>query len=204
MTLRPGIPFLFIPAGVGLLVQSALYPSAAQTILAIALAMFCPEIARMAWIDLQNIETIAASTDALSIDKVPNPSAATKQKASDNSAEPSLATQQLRKFHAVVVSTIALEATGFYLSLLSLPLGALIIILSQLWFNLLANVQLYPARSIPIVPYSIADRKVLIAVNTLTTVLLCLWPIASTRLALSLTLLTLASLYLLIKYIFLK
>lgn len=205
--LRQGIPLLFLPAGIGLLFQSFLFPSAAQTILAIALAIFCPELARMAWIDLKNIETIAASTNTLSTDTLststtPEPAAAAKQNTSDALSKASLLTQQLKDFHTVVVSTIALEATGFYLSLVSPPLGAIVIISSQLWFNLLANIQLHPNKAVPIVPCGIADRKAILSVNILTTVLLCLWPIASARLSLSLALLTLVILYLITKYIF--
>ncbi len=161
----------------------AIAPSLAQKILAFALALFCPELARMAWIDLKNIELV------------------TVVETSTAASQPS---QQLNRFYAVVVSTIALEATGFYLTFGSLPVGAIVIVLSQFWFNLLASIQLYPAKSVPVVSFGILDRQAILAVNAVTAGLLCLWPIQSMRLGLAIALLVLVTLFLTIKYGFPK
>lgn len=201
LTLRKSIPFLFLPAGIGLLFQAALAPSLAHRILAIALMMFCPELARMAWIDLKNIEYI---TKPKALDIATDAPQESDDRETGLPIDDALRVQQIDRFYRVVVSTIVLETTGFYLSLLSLPFGSLVIVASQLWFNLLANVQIYPAQTPSVISSTIQDRKVILVINILTTGLLCFWPIASVRLWLALTLLTLVGLYLTVKYLFLS
>ena len=203
MTLRQIVPLIFLPAGVGLLFQITLSSSAAQTILAIALTIFCPELARMAWIDLKNIEVLTASASP-ALEKQVMQTAATQQEKPTSSTNSFLQAQQIKQFHTVIVSTIALEATGFYLSLYSLPAGAIVIILSQLWFNSLASVQLYPGRSLPVVRCSAKDRKAVLILNALTAGLLCFWPVTSAQLGLSIALLVLVALYLAVKYLLLQ
>ncbi len=201
-TLRKMVPFLFLPAGMGLLFEIAIAPSAAQKILALALALFCPELTRMAWVDLQNIELLTiAKTSSETVDTgSPTIAAATAQpKMTEPSAQPQQS-QQLNRFRTVVVSTIALEVTGFYLTFASLPVGAVMIVLSQFWFNLLASIQLHPAKPVPIVSLGIQDRQAVLTVNAITAGLLCLWPIQSMRLGLAVALLALTTLFLAVKY----
>lgn len=202
-TLRKMVPFLFLPAGMGLLFEIAIAPSAAQKILAIALALFCPELTRMAWVDLQNIELLTiAKTSSATVNTV-SPTLAAAATAQPKMTEPSAQpqqSQQLNRFRTVVVSTVALEATGFYLTFASLPVGAVMIVLSQFWFNLLANIQLHPAEPVPIVSLGIQDRQAVLTVNAITAGLLCLWPIQSMRLGLAVALLVLTTLFLAVKY----
>lgn len=177
---RQLVPFLFLPAGLGLITQAITTPYVAQKILAIALFLFCPELARMAWVDLQNIDAVAAV-----IPKDP---------------KDSFITEALTPFHRVVVSTIVLELFGFYLAQPFLVIGAIIIIFSQLWFNLLAGIQLCPEAAIPVVPLGMSDRKAVLIANAIALSLLCCWPIESVRPALATGLLILITLFLLIKY----
>ena len=202
LTLRKLIPVLFLPAGVGLFFKIATAPTAAQEVLAIALIIFCPELIRMAWVDLKNIE-ILNSTAVLPAASRSTQTATSFEKISlESELDKSLAqpTQQLQRFRIVVISTIVLEATGYYLTLISLPAGALVIIFSQLWFNSLVAVQLYPSQPVPVVPFKLKDRRAILVVNVITTGLLCLWPIAAIRLSLASTLLALVALYLTVKY----
>lgn len=205
-TLRKMVPFLFLPAGIGLLFEIAIAPTTAQKILALALAIFCPELTRMAWIDLKNIEalTLAEPVPAAVNAVSPTAIAAAQPKTTEPAAEQSWQTQQLKRFHAAVVSTIVLEATGYYLTLVSLHVGATAIILSQVWFNLLAAVQLHPAKTVPVISFGIRERQAVLAVNAITVGLLCLWPIPSMRLELAVALLSLITLFLVIKYGFVK
>ena len=207
-TLRQIVPFLFLPAGIGLLFEIAIAPSVALKVLAFALALFCPELARMAWIDLKNIELVTlAEAPATAVEKVPFAAAAVTTQLEKTAllAEQSLRSQGLlNRFYAVVVSTIALEATGFYLTFASLPVGAIVIVLIQFWFNLLANIQLYPDRSVSVVSFGIRDRRAVLVVNAITAGLLCLWPLQPLRLGLAIALSALTTLFLTIKYGFLK
>ena len=206
LTLRKAIPVLFLPAGIGLLFKIAIAPTPAHRVLAVALAIFCPELTRMAWVDLENIAVlneIAASSKPANLKIDTSEADSTKTATAFEQAETETARAlqtQLQQFRSVVVSTIVLEATGYYLALISLPAGALAIILSQLWFNLLAKVQLYPTQSVPVVPCGPKERSAILAVNVLTVGLLCLWPVAAIQLGLAITLLALISLYLVVKY----
>jgi len=164
----------------------------------------------MAWIDLKNIEIIATDQASATVTNTVSSTASSTVTPSisatqiEPSAEHLDQTQQLHRFRTVVVSTIVLEATGFYLTFLSLPVGATAIMLSQVWFNLLAAVQLQPSQPVPVVPFGIRDRRAVLAVNAITAGLLCLWPIPSMRLGLAVALLTLVTLFLAIKYGYLK
>ena len=171
----------------------------------------------MAWLDLKDIEAISATTSRIeaqtskaqtSTAKATDPNAiqatAAQETPEDFADKAVTEVRQLKRFLIVVVSTIALEATGFYLSLISLPAGALVIISSQFWFNLLANVQLHPENAIQVVPYGVEERWVILAVNGITTGLLCLWPIQTIQLWLAAALLILVTLYLAAKYIFFR
>ena len=148
--------------------------------MAVALLLFCLELARMAWVDLENV----AMTAEVMKENVEN----------------STLTDSLSRFHRVVISTIVLELFGFYLAQQFLAIGATVIIFSQLWFNLLAGVQLHPEEPAPVVPFGIGDRKAVLIANGLALSLLCCWPIESVRSALATGLLTLIVLFLIIKY----
>lgn len=180
VSFRQIVPVLFLPAGLGLVIQAIAAPSLDQKILSFALFLFCPELARMAWVDLKDVamtaETIKEDSEDLSL------------------------TQSLSRFHRVVVSTIVLELLGFYLALRFAAIGAIVIIFSQLWFNLFAGVQLRIAEPVPIVPFGIGDRSAVLMANAIALLLLCFWPMEPVRTALAIGLLTLITLFLLIKY----
>lgn len=175
--LRALIPLLFLPAGLGLLIQGFHLTLVADRILALALALFCPELARMARVDLENIAAIIQSPAQ------------------------SPAEDRLSHFHRVAVSTIVLEMVGFYTALVSLPWGAITIIFSQLWFNLLAGIQLRPEATPTIVPLGISDRCTVLIANGLGLALLSCWPISSVRIWLASGVFVLIVLFLFIKYL---
>ncbi len=170
------IPLLFLPAGLGLLVQSvagsAGSTTVAQRLLSLALALFCPELIRMAIVDLNNIAAVSESSKD----------------------------SRLRRFNGAVVSTVVLEAAGLYIALVSLQWGAIALIFSQIWFNLLAGIQLHPEQSPSIAPLGIAGRRTVLAANALGLGLMALWPIQAIRIWLAGGLLTLITLFFLIKY----
>lgn len=145
LSVRRFVPLFFVPAGTGLVWDALHSETLALRLLAWALILFCLELAVMAKVDLDNI-------------------AAVRQEDS-----------RLYRFSLVVNSTIVLELIGFYIALISSPAGALMIILSQLWFNLLAQIQLCPKHSPAVVSFGISQRVPLILANGVGLVLLSLW-----------------------------
>ena len=107
---------------------------------------------------------------------------------------------RIQRFRKVVYSTIVLEIVGFYAALYSLPIGALIIISSQLWFNLLAGIQLWPEKIPAIVSLPARARPAMLIANGLGIGLLGLWPIRETQIWSASGLLLLITLFLAIKY----
>ncbi len=167
------VPLLFFPAGIGLLVQLFESHSLAEYVLAVALLLFYPELVRMAWIDLEDIAVVRARQED----------------------------SRLSRFHKVVASTIVLELLGAYSALLSLQWGGLIVISSQLWFNLLADIQLWPQETYAITEFGVRERWPVLIANAIGIALLGLWFISNIRLWLAGGLLLLMIIFLLLKYI---
>ncbi|PSN13526.1 hypothetical protein C7271_22445, partial [filamentous cyanobacterium CCP5] len=93
------------------------------------------EQARMAQVDLDRLATVAAEVD-----------------------DP-----RLKRFDWVTKTTIALELVGFYLAGFYLGWGAMVILASQVWFHLLAGVELHPGIPDPIRPCGPWQRPALLA-----------------------------------------
>ena len=180
------VGLLFFPAGVGLFIQVFTADTLPERVIALALGLFCPELARMAVVDLDNIAAISEHHHL--------------QEAPQSSAEHPTEDSRLRHFHRVTVSTIVLEVIGFYAALFSLPLGAAIVIFSQLWFNLLAGIQLWPNQNPEITSLGIAERGAVLSANALGLALLSCWSISSAQVWLGSGLLILIVLFLVIKY----
>jgi hypothetical protein len=214
-------PILFLLPGLGLLFQAVTSATLAERLLGLALTLFCPELARMAQVDLDNIAVIlersghspinsgfAGKVTGL-ISQLQLASSSAQPPDSELCPEPiekqaDLAARQdsrLSHFYKVTLSTIALEVVGFHLALLSLQWGALMIIFSQLWFNMLAAVQLFPYETPAVTPFGIAERQAVLAANILGFGLLCCWPVQSAQVWLALGLLVLIALFLAIKYV---
>lgn len=185
---RSLVPVLFLPAGLGLLMEISAAATTAERVLAAAIALFCPELARMAWVDLSNVAAVTQQTEQVA------------EQMAEQMAEQAR-DSRLNRFHAVVISTIVLEITGFYLAMLSLPGGAIAVIFSQLWFNLLADIQLYPGQTPAIVPFGRADRRAVLIANGIGLGLLGLWFWQEIRIWLASGLFLLIIIFLLIKYV---
>jgi hypothetical protein len=203
-------PLLFLLPGLGLLFQAATSATAtsAERLLSLAIALFCPELARMAQVDLDNIAAILERNAQAILEQhaqrqnlEPVAQQADLSPPEDSLPEDSLSEDsRLHHFYKVTISTIALEIVGFYLSLLSLQWGALTLIFSQIWFNLLAGVQLSPKETPAITPLGIAERQAVLAANAIGFGLLCCWSIKAVQVWLALGLLVLVALFLVIKY----
>lgn len=182
-----------------------------EHLLAAALALFCPELARMAFVDLNNIALVRHSlvkglSSPLSSDASAPFEKAVSEKAVSEKAvsEALLEDSRLSHFHRIVISTVVLEVSGFYLALWSLPLGAIVIIFSQLWFNVFAKVQLWPHRSPAVEFLGIAQRWPVLVANAIGLLLMSLWWVEAPRIWLSLGVLLLIALFLVLKYFVMK
>jgi len=170
---------LYAPAMMLVLWQVIVQPSLDQKLLAIAILVLSLDLLRMAIFDL---EQVAKVRSMLAID----------------STEP-----KLDRFFWVTIGTIVLELIGLYLVPISLSSSAIVILLSQVGFNLLTQVQLMP--EMPnmvdkIQPWGIRDRAVVLLADCLGIGLVVLgqrgyWPIGT-----SIGLLLMVVIYGVIKY----
>jgi hypothetical protein len=173
MNANLALTLLFGGAIAGLLQQIAVAQTIAQRCLVIALFILCLDQTRMAIVDWLNIQTL-------------------QQRASKSPA--------LQRFTWVTGTTIGLELAGFYLCWVWLGWGSAVVLLSQLWFNLLAGVQLVPESDPPIQPWGIGDRAIVLAADSLGLGLACLYARNIQPLATAIGLLAMVLLYVLIKY----
>jgi hypothetical protein len=166
---------LFSMAGLGLAVQGVLATDWASRLLSLALLCLCADQARMAIVDLRNIQTIATV----------------------HKDDPRLAW-----FHKITISTIILELLGFYLAWYQLGGGALLVLASQVWFNGLAGVQLDPDAAEPIQAWGLRDRALVLVADGVGIGLTLLWIRAIDQLPVAIGLLAMVLIYGLVKYRF--
>lgn len=191
------ISALYLLAGMGLLWQSVLLQSLPESLLSLALTLFCAELARMAVVDLDNAAAIASEQIASGQGGYTEGYA---EEDADKNTEKSTNENALSKFRTVVTSTVVLELIGFYLALRFVASGAAVVIFSQLWFNLRVNVQLWPGLNPAVTPFELQQRIPVLVANVLALLLVSLWFISSWQLWLSSGLLILITCFLLVKY----
>jgi hypothetical protein len=138
---------LFFPASLGLLSQVIGRNELSSQLLALALLLLCIDQARMAVVDLENVQQV-------------------KQQVQD---------ARLNNFYRVTVSTIFLELLGFYGSSFWLGWGAILVLLSQVWFNVLAGIQLQPKEENPIQAWGIPERRLVLIADGVGLILVSLW-----------------------------
>lgn len=113
MLLRPAVVALsFAPAGLGLLHQGIYAPAWPHRLLALAMVLLLIEQAHMARVDLHRADRVASTYPS-----------------------------QARRFGRVLGATIAVEWVGFSLAALgALGLGASVVVIALLGFNLASNI----------------------------------------------------------------
>jgi hypothetical protein len=174
---------LFFPACIGILKQGIWNTELTHQIIAIAMCLFCIEQGRMAIKDLQKI----AEAKKLVVDT------------------------RLDNFYIITVTTIIVELLGFYISSFWLGWGSIIILLSQVWFNLLAAIKINTPSQISakknivlIEPWTISERLPVLVADVLGLVLVSIWMLSfsilrSASFWISLVLCTMVVIYLGIK-----
>lgn len=130
---------LFFPASIGIIWRIFNHDNLSHQLLAFAIFLMCLEQATMAVVDLENISII-------------------KQKYHDH---------RLKNFTKVTMITIVIELLGFYVSVFDLYWGAILVLVSLIFFNLCAKVQLHPSNQIIIKVYGIPKRLPLLMADGL-------------------------------------
>jgi hypothetical protein len=172
---------LFGGAIAGLLQQIAVAETIAQRCLTLALFILCLDQTRMAIVDQLNIQTL-------------------QQRAMTSGRSETNVSPALERFTWVTNTTIGLELLGFYLSWQWLGWGSALVLLSQIWFNLFAAVQLVPESDPAIQPWGLKDRAIVLAADSLGLILCCCYALTIQPLAMAIGLLSMVLLYGLIKY----
>jgi hypothetical protein len=144
----PGLIFLlFFPANLCILRQVIWGQELTHQLLATGMFLFCIEQARMAAQDLQQIVKA-------------------KEQVKDS---------RLDTFLKITISTILIELLGFYTASIWLGWGSILILLSQVWFNLFAGVKIYTLSEMVIQPWKISERYNVLIADFLGLVLVSLW-----------------------------
>ncbi len=144
---------LYVAAGVGLTTELILSPDWSARLLSLALLLLGADQARMAIVDLKNIQAVSEQIKSTPVKHDP----------------------RLTRFSQVTISTIGLELLGLYLAWWHLGWGAFGVMCSQIWFNSLAGVQLNPHIDTPIQPWGIRDRGVILIADITGLGLILLW-----------------------------
>jgi hypothetical protein len=158
---------LFLPAGLGLLVQLLGQADWAERSLALATVLLSFDLACMAIVDLQQSAI----------------------------GQPWSADCRVVSFRQVTQWTLGLELLGFYGALVNLGWGATIILCSQVGFNLLANIQIQPQAKVVILPWGWRDRGLVLLADTVGLGLVGLWLAGWARLEAAIVLLAMVLIY---------
>lgn len=146
---------LYAPAIAALLWQAIVQPELAQKLLAIALLLLSLDLLKMAIFDLEQVALVRSRWAKLC-----------DQTSLIDETDP-----RLGWFQGVTIVTIVFELLGLYGAWISLSWGAIVVLLSQVGFNLFAQVQLLPDDSEMIQSFGIRDRAIVLIADGLGLVL---------------------------------
>ncbi len=152
---------LYGPAIVMLFWLAIVELNAAEKLLTIALLLLSLDLLKMAIFDLEQVALVRSSP--------PTPNS--------GGADP-----RLVWFWRVTIVTIVFELLGLYGAWFSLSWGAIVVLLSQVGFNLFAQVQLLPDQSEMIQSFGIRDRAIVLVADVLGILLVTIgafgfWPV---------------------------
>ncbi len=137
----------FFPACLGILKQVIWSPELTHQLLAVGIFLFCIEQANMANQDLQKV------ADARELVK----------------------DTRLDIFKNIILITIIIELTGFYLSSIWLAWGSILILLGIIWFNLFANIKINISAKNIIQNWNITERLPVLIADLAGSILISLW-----------------------------
>jgi hypothetical protein len=183
-TVKLGLLGLYSPAIAMLLWQAIVQPTLAQKLLAITIFLLSLDLLKMAIFDLEQSDAVRSR------------SSQSDQLALDLSTDP-----RLTWFQTVTIVTIIFELLGLYSAWISLGLGAIVILLSQIGFNLLAQVKLLPDESEMIQSFGVRDRAVVLIADGLGILLVAIGLSGRWRLETAIGLLVMVVIYGLVKFL---
>lgn len=167
---------IFFPASLGVLSQVLWGADLSHRLLALGLFLFSIDQGRMAVLDLT--QAIAA------------------QRQTPDS--------RLRRFYWVTWTTIVLEIVGFGIAAVWLGWGIQLVLLSQVWFNLFAGIQIQPPdleiQHLKIQPWGVRERLPVLIADGLGMGLVGLWMREIAPMGIVLTLWGMAIAYACLKY----
>jgi hypothetical protein len=163
---------LFFLASLGIMPQIFVSEDLSSSILALGTLGMCIEQARMAVVDLEQIAQF-------------------QEKIVDS---------RLDRFFVATVSTIILELLGFYLAALEIGWGALIVLVSQIWFHCLAKIQLQPTTE-KIIDYGIKPRLPVLLADGIGIIFVIFWIAKIAPLIMAVNLTAMVLIYCCLKYL---
>jgi len=163
--------WIFFPASLGVLGQVLWGPDLSHRLLALGLFLFSIDQARMAVLDLR--QAIAAQRQTPDF--------------------------RIRRFYWVTLTTIVLEILGFGIAAVWLGWGIQLVLLSQVWFNLFAGIQIQPP-DLKIQPWGVRERLPVLIADGLGMGLMGLWMREIAPMGIVLTLWGMAIAYACLKY----
>jgi len=107
----------------------------------------------------------------------------------------------LSSYYIVLVVTIILELIGFYSSLFSLAVGAIVVLLSQVWFNCFARIKISIEDKIRVEKWGIKRRLGELGGDFLGLILVGLWSLNIYPMIMASLMLTMTLVYGFLKYI---
>ena len=163
---------LFFPPSLGLLWQIIQVEDLSFKLIAIATILICLDQARMAVIDLDNI----------------------------NLGKKELQDSRLDRFYQITIITIIIELLGFYCTYFWLGWGAILILFSQVYFNSLVNIKIDTKPQFLIENKSIQDKILILLIDISAIIMVALWIFNIYSLTIAIILLSLVLIYEIIKY----
>jgi hypothetical protein len=164
---------LFFPASLSILRQVIWGSELTHQLLALGMFIFCIEQARMAAKDLQQIAEAKKQVKDIRLDT----------------------------FSTITISTIIIELFGFYASSVWLGWGSILILLSQVWFNLFAGVKIHSSTELVIQTWKVSERLPVLIADFIGLILISLWMSHIASLWITLVLFGMAIVYCSIKLI---
>ncbi len=116
-------------------------------------------------------------------------------------AKNSFNNQFLSSYYIVLIFTIILELSGFYSSLFSLAIGAIVVLLSQVWFNCFAGIKISIENKVRVDKWGIKCRLGELGGDFLGLILVGLWSLNIYPMIMASLMLTMTLVYGFLKYI---
>lgn len=172
MSIKIVIFLCFFPANLGLLWQGIYNENLSSQLIAIGFFLICIDQAKMAVFDLKQVQN-------------------TQKEIQD---------PRLDNFYKLTIITIIIELLGFYCAVFWLGIGAILVLLSQVYFNSLADIKILTTEAIKIEHKSIQEKFLVLMTDGLALILVNFWLLNIYPIVMASTLLSMVLIYGICKY----